>query len=167
MRASRIFRWVVRIIVLFLTTTMSIVSVLGGLSAVNILSNPNNIQVPAGEITNYNLTSSEKYVVIPINITNAGYFDLNDLYFGLRMELRNSTASKEVHNGNKTFGTIKPGEKFSGYYNATNLNINIPPTIANPELYANITISAKYSIDLLSFRINIFDFNITSILGGV
>lgn len=143
---------------------MSIVSVLGGLSAVNILSDPNSIQVPAGEITDYNVTASEKYVVVPINITNSGYFDITCLCLELRLEMRNATHSKEIFNGTKTFRTITPGEQFSGFFNATGINLNLPPSILNPELYADITVSLQYSLDLIALEVNIVDFNITSLL---
>lgn len=163
MRPARIFRWAVRILVLFLTATMSIVSVLGGLSAVNLLANPNNIRVPSGPITDYNLTSGEPYVVIPFNLTNAGYFDLTDLE--LEFRINNGSESGVVHDGSENYGTITQGETFVNYYNATNLDLDV--LIYSSNLFANITVSARYSLNLISFDVNIVNMNVSALLGGV
>ncbi|MHA1197588.1 MAG: hypothetical protein ACTSSM_16040 [Promethearchaeota archaeon] len=67
MRPSRVFRWIVRIFLLILTTCMSVVSFLGSYSAVLILSTPGNINVPSGPIQ------------ANLNITNPSGMDCNEI----------------------------------------------------------------------------------------
>lgn len=164
MRPARIFRWAVRIFVLFLTTTMSIVSILGGLSAVNILSNSENIQIPYGSINEYNITSDTPYIVVPFSMNNTGYFDLTNLKIGFSIEMKNDTTSTTLYDDKQNFGTVTAGNVLIDNFNAT---FTKPDPIINPEFYANISVSASYSINLISLSANINNVNITSFLSGV
>ena len=164
MRPARIFRWAVRIFVLFLTASMSIVSILGGLSAVNILSNSKNVQIPYGSINDYNITSDTPYITVPFCINNTGYFDLSNLKVGFSIEMKNDTTSTTLYDDKQSFGTISYGTLFIDNFNAT---FTKPDPIINPEFYANISVSASYSIDLISFSANIYNVNITNYLSGV
>ena len=69
MRKSRVFRWIVRAILLVCTLSLSAVSILGGWSAVTIL-NPegNDINVPDGPIiVNPNIGNSSIQIIVKIS----------------------------------------------------------------------------------------------------
>ncbi len=175
MRAARVFRWIMRIIILLLTLSLSVVTILGGLSAVNILSDSDNIQVPPSGYSISNNISTEPdnsswYVNVPIGINNVGYFDLNNLEidFSLYMEYtstidsnrHNTTLFSEIHN----FGNLPSGDSGVFQYNATGFTVPLASEVQispSPLFWANVTVSAYYSLDLIQFEIHIVDLSIT------
>jgi len=164
MRAARVFRWIMRIFVLFLTATMTVVSVLGGLSAVNILNNPNNIEIPSGPLSsNINITTptDEWYISVPFKLTNAGYYDLTNLTIGFDITMDNATRPPQlIYTDTQSFGDVLHGETLNDNYNASDF---IMPTIyLNPSFTANISISAKYSLGLIYFEVEINNIDISS-----
>ncbi|MBY9006844.1 MAG: hypothetical protein KGD63_08805 [Candidatus Lokiarchaeota archaeon] len=159
-----------RIFILLLTASLSVVTILGGLSAVNILSDPNNIQVPA---QGYSITSNvigpndTWYVNVPIGINNVGYFDLNNLEldFSLEMEF-NSTGDDSIHNTTiyndvQNFGNLQRGSSGVFEFNATSFTVPSFHFLEPYEFRANITVSAYYSLDLILFEIHIIDLDIS------
>ena len=183
MRPSRVFRLIFRIFILLLTISMTVVAVLGGLSAVLILSNPNNIQVDPGSAEfnlDVNFTGGYVYNInftLPFNITNAGYFDMENLEVSVQIALNyshidgggpgvNVTRSVKILSHNMTFGDILKGTTgnfvFFGNYsnfiigNFPNMLTEInwfrgPPAL---EFYANFSISLDYSLGMHSLAIN-------------
>ncbi|TXT60580.1 MAG: conserved exported protein of unknown function [Promethearchaeota archaeon] len=161
MRAARVFRWIVRIFVLFLTVSMTVLSVLGGLSAVQILNDPNNVQIPSGSL-DFNLTSTEPYINVPFRITNAGYYDLTNLTISFKIEMDNATeVSQTIYDDTESFGDILHGETLDGNYNATNFITT--DFYFDPTFLANITVSASYSLDLISFEVRLINLNVTEL----
>jgi len=193
MRTSRIFRTIVRVILLILTLSLSLVSFLGGLSAIVILSDPNNINVPSstpqGNLTLYDPTFNKLsnfdhvFFDLPFNITNAGYFDLEDLQIGIVAYFvydyddgnpltENETTYVKILDHSESFFTIERGQQlkdnFSAYYtNPDNDGFDftdLPADSSTIDLYApitfeaNITLSFKYSLNLLSLKVRVFNF---------
>ncbi|MBD3198231.1 MAG: hypothetical protein GF317_24490 [Candidatus Lokiarchaeota archaeon] len=164
MRAARVFRWAVRIFVLFLTLTMSIVSFLGGLSAVNILTNPSNVQIDTSSVVfEYEPTAPEDTnLSVPFYINNVGYFDLNGLTIGIDITMiYNTTVERRIFNKTNQFPDIPAGRDLSDSFDAFNgdgFNLpeaqNIAPS-PTPIFAANISLFARYSLDLLSFNVRI------------
>jgi len=142
---------------------MSIVSILGGLSAVNILSSSENIQIPYGSVSYGNTTATNYYIVVPFSINNTGYFDLTNLKLGFSIEMKNDTDSSIIYDETQRFGTVTHGTTLIDNFNAT---FTEPELIINPEFYANISVSASYSIDLISFSANLFNVNLSTFLSG-
>ncbi|MEJ2251182.1 MAG: hypothetical protein P8Y70_17975 [Candidatus Lokiarchaeota archaeon] len=167
MRPSRIFRWIVRIFILFLTTTMSAVTIVGGISAVNILKNPGNIAIPSGTVYgSLNISNpSGMYLEIPYNITNAGYYDLTDLSFRLKIYMiYNVTRIKTmIFDETIPFPDVIHGQTLSDTYNATAFivsNIPDPSKIdfgENIDFTGDFTFRATYCLGLLSFVVNIYN----------
>ena len=153
MRAARVFRWIMRIFILLLTLSLSVVSILGALSAVNIFSESNNVQIPDGSVT-INLPSN---ITVPFRITNAGYFDLNNLVIGFELEMTyNVTLTQIIYNDHQEFGNILHGTTLARNYTLS--EFTLPPGIINdPTFEANITITGSYSLDLISFEIHLTD----------
>ncbi|MFX1320971.1 MAG: hypothetical protein ACFFAQ_04915 [Promethearchaeota archaeon] len=184
MRPSRVFRWIVRIFIIVLTVSVTAVSFLGGMSAILILSNPDNIEVDtdnadfnidyneiSGVVNNINFT-------LPFNITNVGFFDLEDLKLGLKIDLEyahinltgtgeNISQTVKIFDKLSSYPTIKKGKtlygNFTGIYSDFAPYLGNLPDIADIDLtrvpifnfYANFTISLTYSLGLHSITLGI------------
>ena len=184
MRPSRVFRWIIRILILVLTLSVTAVSFLGGMSAILILSNPDNIGVDTDN-ADFNLDYNEITGVVndinftlPFNITNAGFFDLEDLRLGLQIGLQyyhvnltgtgeNISQTVKIFDKTESYPTIKKGKTLYSIYNGTYDDFfpyfgNLP-NIADIDLtrvpifnfYANFTISLTYSLGLHSIILGI------------
>ncbi|MBN1214883.1 MAG: hypothetical protein JXA99_05505 [Candidatus Lokiarchaeota archaeon] len=162
MRAARVFRWIMRIFILLLTLSLSVVTILGGLSAVNILSDSNNIQVPpSGYSISYNVTGAPNtwYINIPIGINNVGYFDLNNLEIEFILEMTyDGSSTVIIYSGSQNFGNIESGNSGIFEYNATSFTVPAFSTLNS--ILANITVYGYYSLDLIQFEIHVVDFGI-------
>ncbi len=127
MRASRVFRLIFRIFILILTTSVTLVTVLGIMSA-GLILDPNSenigidtdnvdfnidIDLMGGSVNEFNFT-------LPFNITNAGYFDLHDLNMSFVMGVRyehinltipgqNDTVTAKIFEKTHIYGTVLKG----------------------------------------------------------
>ena len=182
MRPSRVFRLIYRIFIFLLTLSVTVVSVLGLLSAVMILSNPNNIQLNPGEIEiNFNPSPLNINFTLPFNLTNAGYFNLENLELKIDLAMNyshvdgggpgvNETRILNIFNKSQYFGNIPHGA--TGHYNFTGLysDFNFPLTFnfttdidwyrappADILFYANFTVNLDYSIGLHSLTIGLIN----------
>jgi hypothetical protein len=185
MRPSRVFRWIVRLFLLVLTLSMTVVSLLGGMSAALILGDPNNIRVPSGTIQyNFNITDvNSMYLRVPFNITNAGYFDLTNLKIDFKISMIydhvnlttpgvNTTTSVLIFDKSINFPTILHGMSYNGLFNASSGDGFIVSNFPNAttqidwtrspvaEFYSNFSLSASYSLDLISFKVNAFNISV-------
>ncbi len=188
MRPSRVFRLLFRIFILLLTLSVTVVSILGGLSALIILDpSSNNIGVDytdasfdvdfnnlTGELTAFNFS-------LPFNITNAGYFDLENLQVDIKIGMRyehinytlpgqNDTIFKKFFEKHQDYGTIIKGNKglfnFTGdmsniisFPNATKINwYRTPPP--DVEFFANFTVGLTYSLGLHSLAFSMLNISI-------
>ena len=127
MRPSRVFRLLIRILLYLLTLSVTLVSILGILSAGLILSNlPENIQPDFDnaefniEINNTTLVIENINFTLPVNLTNAGYFDLENLELSIQIGLNyshinwttpgvNETRFVRILDHSQNFGTIAKG----------------------------------------------------------
>ncbi|MFX1478939.1 MAG: hypothetical protein ACFFCI_12480, partial [Promethearchaeota archaeon] len=178
MRPSRVFRLLFRIFIGLLTLSVTLVSFLGGLSAILILGDfDDNIQFDISD-AEFNLdinatTFRIKNVnfSLPFNLTNAGYFDMENLKLGIDIALNysskpdlNQTKLVKIFNITQNFDPIPQGEKGIFVFIGTNSSFlynNFPdPSEINklygpPALvfYANFTISLDYSLGMHSITI--------------
>lgn len=182
-RPSRVFRWVVRLLLLVFTLSLSAVGFLGGFSTVTILDpNSYNVNVPDGTIVaNLNITNpSSMQIVLPFNITNAGVYDLTNIEISFQVSMTygntllpgNASATVKIFDKSQLYGTVAHGGflKSSLNGNATEGFIlpNIPPLLnidwyRSPnilEFYANLTFSASYSLNLYTFTTSIINYPI-------
>ncbi len=206
MRKIRAIRLVVRLFLLVITLSLSLVSFLGGLSAVMILSDQNNIGIPdgtpSGNLTLYDPGTGLKFTDfehiefnLPFSITNAGYFTLQELKIHLSIVFKynendpptNATKSILIFDREIDFDPLLEGlasgatlkTNFTAKYNETNNGgfknldlipnnpldidlITIPPTIL-----ANITMTCKYSVGLLSLNVALYDLDLLGSIGGL
>ncbi|MHA2283928.1 MAG: hypothetical protein ACXAC5_24070 [Promethearchaeota archaeon] len=181
MRASRVVRLLIRIFIGLLALSVTIISFLGGLSAVIILTNQDNIGIDTAN-ADFNLDYDlgglhDANFTLPFNITNSGYFDIEN--FQLRLELAmnyshvdyptpgvNGTRTVKIFEKVQPFGTIPKGLvrafNFTGLFsdflpgnfpNMTDIDLFKPLPLI--EFYANFTISLDYSLGMHSVSINV------------
>jgi hypothetical protein len=169
---------------------VTIVAFLGGLSAVMILTNPDNIGIDIAnaefnlEFNNATGVVDNANFTLPFNITNAGYFDLENFKLNIELAMNyseidypvfgvNETRTRKIFEKAANFGTILKGS--TGYFNFTGLfgnftfgDFNItkidvfkpPPLI---EFYANFTISLDYSLGMHSITVDILNIKVYEI----
>ena len=185
-RPSRVFRTLFKIFIFLLTISVTIVSILGGLSAVLILADPGNLGVDPDDaefnmdINNTTLAIENIDFTLPFNLTNAGYFDLENLELNIQIALNyshvnytapgvNTTRQIQIFSKLQIFGKIAKGT--TGFFNFTGLlgdfNLGVFPNFTTQvdwfrgppaiEFYANLTISLDYSIGLHSLTIGILN----------
>ena len=181
MRISRIFRLIARVFIYVFTISLTIVSLLGGLSAITIISNPDNIGIPDGPIELYfdPSTPANNNITIPFNFTNDGYFELTNLFVRVRLNMtykhysgggpsaENTTTTTNVFDGNQTINSILATQTYKGSLFGDSSDFkNIPNpaniSIVDPVTFgADILVSASYSLNLLTFRVEIINLSIT------
>jgi len=188
MRTSRVFRLLFRIFISLLTLSVTVVSILGGLSAVSILMNPDNIEFDfdnADFQIDYDLSGFHgANFSLPFNITNAGYFDLENLQLRVELKINYSKVDHPIAGFNETY-TAKIFEKtfydfddipkgLTGYFNITGLNSDFAPYQDNfPNstqidflqlplmvFFANFTISLDYSLGMHSVSIDVLNLKV-------
>lgn len=181
MRTSRVFRLLFRILISLLTLSVTVVSILGGMSALIIFQNPNNIGIDTSN-ADFNLDYDfgglhDANFTLPFNITNAGYFDIEN--FQLQVELSmnyshidyptpgiNGTRTVKIFEKSQYFGNVQKGStgnfNFTGLFsnflagnfpNMTEIDVFKSPPLL--EFYANLTISLDYSLGMHSVSINV------------
>ena len=174
MRYSRIFRWVVRIFLLVFTLSLSVVSILGGWSAVTILNpSSNDINIPDGPIiTNFNIGNSSIDIIVPFNISNGGVYELSNIFlrfqvgmtFGNTSTLNNDTTTVKVFDTPHSYGSVLPGQTLKANYSGTgSLPLSEVDWTRLPnvlEFHANLTFSASYSLNLYTFTVSILNFSL-------
>lgn len=172
MRPSRVFRLIFKIFIYLLTFSVTFVSLLGGWSAFLILGNSNNIGIDSSEMDmNFNISPLNINFTLPFNLTNAGYFDLENLKLRLDLAMNytdtgvNQSRVMKIFNKTNNFGTILKGE--TGNFNITGLfsDFYFPPSfnfttdvdwsVGPPAIIflANFTISLDYTLGLHSLTI--------------
>ena len=187
MRTSRAIRLIMRFFLLLLASSMSLVSFLGGYSALLILGNEDNIDLdidfegdPFTDPLNFEID-------IEFEIYNMGYFDLEDLNIEMKLYLvydwvnltagpqgdgRNITRYVKIYEDDKSFKTIEAGEKKKNSITIDTedlLKINLTEIKDNADRTRDpviefeadeIIIKAKYSLGLISFKVEIEDYKL-------
>jgi len=161
-----------------------VVAALGAISALLILENPEeNIGIDTDNAEfnlDYDLLTGKlengTYFILPLYVTNAGYFDLENLKIEIDIVVNYSHVDYPTPGVNGTkivkifykldpIGTIRKGEtrdfNYTGAYsdfivtdfpNKTDIDFLSPPWF---EFYANLTISLDYSLGMHSLSVNI------------
>ncbi len=155
MRKSRIVKMVLTIVLLFFTLSLSIVSVLAGISAVNILGNPNNVQLMGAPVPDFSDPDPENWQVsIQFYINNDGYFDLTKLSFSIAMSYYNgSSEGTELLSISQKYSDIPIGQDLLAWFNITGITVPSDFNITSGmKFMGDMTLSGRYSLDMLEFR---------------
>jgi len=192
LRASRVFRLLFKIFILLLTTSITIVAFLGGYSAILILSNPDSIGVDTDNADfNFQINNATNEIedfsfTLPFNITNSGFFDLENLALSISLDFNyshvddpapgvNTTRQVEVFDLTQNFGTIHKGttRNFNFTGDMSNFNIAVLPNFTTEvdwyrgppaiEIYADMIISLDYTIGLHSLTIAVLNLELEGI----
>jgi len=165
---------------------MTVVSTLGGLSAALILGDPNNIQIPSGPIdSNFDITDlSSMYLRVPFEITNAGYYDLTNFNLEFKVSMVydhvnftlpgvNTTRHVLIFDKSITFPDIIHQTTYIGLFDASSgdgfLAYNFPNVTTDidwtktpypVEFYSNFSLSASYSLDLITFSVEAYNLSV-------
>ncbi len=93
---QKIVRLVMKIVIAFITLSVALTSIVGGISMILIVSDiENNFQVDS-DGTQANFGASGNNITINLNFTNDGYFDFNDFAITLKIEMINKTSTQEI-----------------------------------------------------------------------
>ena len=93
---QKIVRLVMKIVIAFITLSVALTSIVGGISMILIVSNiENNFQVDS-EGTQANFGAAGNNITINLNFTNEGYFAFEDFAITLKIEMINKTFAKEI-----------------------------------------------------------------------
>ncbi|NVM38239.1 MAG: hypothetical protein HWN81_21775 [Candidatus Lokiarchaeota archaeon] len=192
MRPSRVFRLIFRIFIFLLIISITLVSILGGLSAVLILTTPDTIGLDTDnadfdlQINNSTFEVEDFSFTLPFNLTNSGFFDLENLELLINLNLNyshvddpvpgvNTTRQVQIFTKYQNFGNIPKGTTgtFTFTGDLSNFNLGVLPNFTSEvdwyrgppaiEFFADIIISLDYSIGLHTLRIGILDLQ----LGGL
>ena len=185
MRTSRAFRLIIRLFLLLLASSMSLVSFLGGYSALLILGDEDNIDLDID--FEGGILDPDFEIQIEFEINNLGYFDLEDLNIEMKLYLvydwvnltagpqgdgRNITKYVKIYEDDKSFRTIKAGEtkKNSITIELEDLEkVNLTELVLYSDKTRDpwiefkaeeIVIKAKYSLGLISFKVKIEDYKL-------
>jgi hypothetical protein len=161
---------------------MSLVSFLGGYSAVLILTNEDNIDIDLDTTGEISATATNFTIEIDIEFHNQGYYDLEDLEIELELNIVYEWFNKTGNNDNvstsetlfeydKKLGTTKAGEVLEKEIeiewedletNITAIALRLDP-FKKPVIEfeaEEIKIKAKYSLGLLKFKVVLEDFDL-------
>ena len=174
MRASKIFRIIFRIALYVMTISLTLTGLFGGLSALAIFGDfSENIKF---DFDNARFQIFDPYIPsminasvnLPFNITNAGYFPLDDLEMRtwLNMTYNSNTESKIIMIETFIAGvSIEPTTEYEGTFVATNDSFSLPEGFFIPDaFFMSLNISASYTYRLIHFSVEIRDLQIP--IGG-
>ncbi|MBA7495677.1 hypothetical protein ES702_06266 [subsurface metagenome] len=170
MGVSKICRIAFRIALYVMTISLTLTGLFGGLSAVAVFSDfSENVKIPSGPITAQLNFSEPMRLVIPFNLTNAGYFPLDELRIGIAINMTyNVSLSHIIMQKEQVYPEIGAGVEFEGNFTATDESFSIPSgdiDIFHPPTFTmNLNISAYYTFRLLFFGLELK--NIPLSLGG-
>lgn len=155
----RITRTVLKVLILFIQISLTLVSALGTLSSFLITSSSNNIYVGTPVVNAVGNSTID--VQVPFGINNTGLYDFTNMTVDVTLKFYNiskdpNTILKHL-GGNNSPITIEAGEN---YYDITTLAFTGVDTtdVGNPSLWEitlMINITSYYSLDLILFSINL------------
>jgi len=168
MGVSKILRILFRIVLFVITISLSLTSILGGLSAVMIFSNFNeNIDIKAdeAELKDFDDPSNAQFL-LPFSINNTGYFPLEGLELRIELELiyDESKTAKFMDHTMTLDAIINPLQSYNGIFSADADSFTFHPEI-NPlqlenKIYVSVEVGAYYSFRMLHFNADIERFEI-------
>lgn len=152
----RITRTIIKIIVIFIQLSFTLVSIIGTLSSVRILGNSNNIYIDP-PILNVHTNGTLLDVRVPFGINNTGLYDFNELSFNISVQFQNKSDYLNSTLHDLGVSLIEPILAGDNYYNDTALsfyNIGLGSIdLSDWNVYLLLNLTSLYSLDLISFGI--------------
>jgi len=171
---QKILRLIMKIVIAFITLSVAMTSLVGGISMILIVSNlENNFQVdPSGIHASFGANGNN--ISVSINLTNEGYFAFEDFAISLKIDMENKTSGY-----NLTFldsvlyqATLQGKNSYQidllatgDHFNNQNLLDDMGGSWNDPEIDALIAINSSLEPLLrplsFPFILNSYDFIIT------
>ena len=155
----RIARTTIRIIIIFIQLSLTLVSIMGTFSSLMITSSPQNIQVDTPNVTLVNGTMTTS---VDITLVNVGLYDFTNFAIKIEAEFSNTSIQSDaipIIIGETPEDTILAGET----YNETLIFVNSPtdlspltsvePIISYWDVNIIVHITSEYSLEIISFDI--------------
>jgi hypothetical protein len=168
MGVSKILRILFRIVLFVITISLSLTSLLGGLSAVMIFSNFDeniDIKTDEAELKNFNNPALAEFV-LPFSINNTGYFPLEGLELRIELELiyDEDKIADFMDHSTTIDAVIMPLQSYDGTFTAGADSFTFHPEI-NPwqlenKIYVSVEVGAYYSFRMLHFEADIDRFDV-------
>ena len=93
---QKIVRLVMKIVITFITLSVALTSIVGGISIVLIASDfENNFQIDPSDIQ-VNFGASGNNISFSLNFTNDGYFAFENFTVSLKIDMENKTSAEEI-----------------------------------------------------------------------
>ena len=93
---QKIVRLVMKIVIVFITLSVALTSIVGGISMILIVSDlENNFQIDESEIqTNFGAAGNN--MSFSLNFTNDGYFSFENFTISLKLDMENKTSAQNI-----------------------------------------------------------------------
>ncbi len=93
---QKIVRLVMKIVITFITLSVAMTSLVGGVSMILIVNDlENNFQMdPSGVQANFGASGNN--ISVSLNFTNEGYFAFEDFTISLKIDMENKTSAHEI-----------------------------------------------------------------------
>jgi len=93
---QKIVRLSMKIVIAFITLSVALTSIVGGISMILIVSDiENNIQIDQSGLQ-ANFGAAGNNISIPMNFTNEGYFSFENFTVSLKIEMENKTSALNI-----------------------------------------------------------------------
>ncbi len=166
---NKMSKKIVKTIILIIQLSLTFVSLGGTLSTFLLLGDleNSNIYIDFENVTVYlNATDPDNSnITIPIGINNVGIYDFTDINLSIWVDIYNSSQSPDHYeflHGTKTWDRAIAGRLFleTVVFDNSTMNYDIPPGVLLEmdemwEKNITIVVTSMYSINLISFKINI------------
>ena len=93
---QKIVRLTMKIVIAFITLSVALTSIVGGISIVLIASDIENNFYIAPDGIQANFGAEENNISVSINLTNDGYFAFENFTLTLKVEMENKTSAQEI-----------------------------------------------------------------------
>jgi hypothetical protein len=162
-----VFKLLVKILLVFLSVCLTIVSLISGISVGLIFSDPNNINLQLND-TYININGTQLDLGMPYTINNMGFYDLNNMEFNCSVSAYNESDFFYVGQGIESMGNFPAQTITHDDFNLTIImseSVNLTLwSLWNISLSLNIRLSGLYALDLIHFT---FGFLRNYTFGGI
>ena len=162
-----VFKLLVKILLVFLSVCLTIVSLISGISVGLIFSSPDNVYLDIDstymDFNGYNLSLG-----VPYSINNMGFYNLNNMEFNCNISAFNESGSFYVGQGSAPMGSFPAQTETDDNFNMTIImseSVNMTLwNLWNISLNLDVRLSGLYALDLISFT---FGFTYNYSIGGI
>ncbi|MHA1727576.1 MAG: hypothetical protein ACTSWY_02455 [Promethearchaeota archaeon] len=157
----RVTRIIIKVVILIIQISLSLVSLIGTLSSFAIIGNSNNIYYGTPTYLSYN-NGTCMNITLDFGLNNTGLYDFTNLTFKAEMELHNESKDPSLimlplELEERIIPKIQDKFNYNStiVFQLTEINLDEIDSFLEWEITLKIEISSFYSLDLISFSINL------------